>query len=140
LDVGLVVQDSTRKVSRRTEAVYRLVAPRIVIDRKQRSPAYREALSRSGDAFLRLAARDHRAAVERGDVALDGPRRSLMVRRRNVRLDRHGLARLNQLLDDLYEFLEASQSSDECETYAVTTVLTRLGGGERSGGIERGPS
>ncbi|MGB2986468.1 MAG: helix-turn-helix domain-containing protein [Phycisphaerae bacterium] len=129
VDVGLVVLDSTRKVTRRTEAVYRLMAPRLVVDRKQRSRPYKEALCRSCEAFLRLTARDHRSAVERGDFAMEGMLRNLMVRRHTARLTRDGLRQLNQLLDRVGNLLDEQDNEDLSNTYAVTIVLSQLAGG-----------
>ena len=124
--VGLVVLDGRRKAGRRQEAVYRLVAPRLVADRKQRSIAYKDALARSCDAFMRLASRDHRAAIDRGFLALDGPRRNLSVRRRTARLSPTDLARLNRLIDRAFDLLEKRDQTDGGERCGLTVVLTPL--------------
>lgn len=124
--VDLVVLEERRKANRREEAVYRLVAPRLVVDRKQRSPAYKEALARSCDAFLRLAARDHRAAVERGSLALHGTRRNLAVRRCTARLSENDLGRLNRLIDQAFDLLEKRDRPQRDERYGLTVVLTPL--------------
>ncbi|UCE61655.1 MAG: helix-turn-helix transcriptional regulator [Phycisphaerales bacterium] len=126
LSVGLVLVDSKRKANRRAEAVYRLVASHVMVDRKQRSRAYREALCRSCESFLRLAAREHRAAVERGDLAGEADLRSLMIRRHTGHLTRDGLRRLNRLLAQMEELLDKSESVRSSETYALTVVLTPL--------------
>ena len=123
--VGLVLHDSDRRANRRTEAVYKLVAPRLTIDRKQRSSAYKEALCRSCETLLRLAGRDHRAAVFRGDFALEGPDRSLLVRRCSARLTRRGLAEVNRLLDRVVELLGEQDDTDSSDAYAVTIAFSR---------------
>jgi DNA-binding MarR family transcriptional regulator len=126
LDVGLVVQDTTRHTGRRAEAVYGLVAPRLIADRNQTSPAHKEALCRSCEAFLRLAARDHRAAVERGDLVFEGPQRNLMVRRQAVKLRPQALKKANRLLDRVAAELDRLSDPEAPDTHAVTVVLTRL--------------
>ena len=106
--------------------MYRLVAPRLMVDRKQRSSAYKDALARSCDAFMRLASRDHRAAVDRGSLALDGLRRNLMVRRRTARLSPTDLGRLNRLIDEAFDLLEKRDQPEGSERYGLTVVLTPL--------------
>lgn len=127
LDVGLLVHESTRSTGRRCEAVYRLVALRLLADRKQRSSAFKEALCRSCEAFLRLTARDHRAAVDRGDFVFEGPSRNLAVRRHTASLSREGLRKLNRLLDRIAEVLDGHDDATTGDAYVVTLVLTRLG-------------
>jgi len=126
LCVGLVVMDSTRRVSRRWEVVYRLVAPHLAIDRKRPSPAYKEALCRSCEAFLRLAAREHRVAVERGDLETEGDLHGLMVRRHTGRLGRGDLKKLNRLLAQVEGLFDKQRGGDQGGTYAVTCVINPL--------------
>ena len=129
VDVGIVLQRGKRKVGRRSEAVYRLVAPRLVIDPKQRSRAYLEALTGTCAAVLRLAERNYRTSVDRGGFTLSGAKRSLLVRRCTARLDRAGLTELNQLLDRVADLLEEHEDSKSSDTYALTIVLTQLADG-----------
>ena len=82
-------------------------------------------------AILRLAERNYRASVDRGGFALDGPQRSLMIRRYAPRLDRAGLAQLNRLLDRTAELHDGHDGQDEGkggDVYAVTIVLSQLSG------------
>jgi DNA-binding transcriptional ArsR family regulator len=126
VDVGLVVLEGKRKVGRRAEAVYRMIAMRLVLDTKQRSKAYIDAMAGTCSAMLRLAERNYRAAVDRGGFALDGPQRSLMVRRYAPRLDRAGLAQLNRLLDRVAEMYDEQYAATGGDPYAVTIVLSQL--------------
>jgi DNA-binding transcriptional ArsR family regulator len=123
VDVGLVVSREKRRVGRRAEAVYQLVAPRLIIDPKQRTAAYADALAGTCAALLRLTARNYRAAIDRGDFVLDGARRNLMVRRCIARLDRAGLARLNRYLEGIGDLAEKREAG---QTIALTVVLTQL--------------
>ena len=82
-------------------------------------------------AILRLAERNYRASVDRRGFALDGPQRSLMIRRYAPRLDRAGLAQLNRLLDRIAELHDGHDGQDEDKggnVYAVTIVLSQLSG------------
>ncbi len=121
---GLVLLQSTRKVNRRREAVYKVVAPRLIADRKKRSLAYKEALARTGEVFLRLAAREHRAAVECGDVPVEGPRRVLSLRRHSARLTPASLERLNRHLDHIFDLLDKCDDPKADGTFAVTVALS----------------
>ena len=124
--VGLVLLDHQRPGKRRPEAVYRLAAPRLVVDRKQRSPAYLQALADSCATLLRLTERNYRAAVDRGEFVLAGPSRNLMVRRHTVRLSREGLAWLNESLSQLAKGLDERKHNAKDDAYGLTIVLTRL--------------
>ena len=128
VDVGLVVLEGKRKVGRRAEAIYRRIATRFILDTKQRSKTYIDAMAGTCSAMLRLAERNYRASVDRGGFALDGPERSLMVRRYAMRLDRAGLAQLNRRLDHVAELHEGQAASRGGDPYAVTIVLSQLSG------------
>ena len=134
VNVGIVVFKEKRKVRRRAEAVYQLAARRLVIDPRQRSKEYIEALAGTCSAVLRLADRNYRAAIDRGGFALDGPRRSLMVRHYTLRLNRAGLSRLNRLLDGVAEMYDGQDGAEGDDPYSVTIVLSQLqsGAGDRS--------
>jgi DNA-binding transcriptional ArsR family regulator len=123
-DVGLVVVDAKRKVNRRTETVYRLIAPRLVIDRKQRSPAYLEALAGTCAALLRLTERNYRAALKRGGLTLEGPGRGLLVRRGTGSLTQRQLGQLNRLLDRAVDLFGTKRVTETDGNYALTIVLT----------------
>ena len=124
--VGLVVVDHERKAARRSEAVYRLVAPRLMVDPKRRSAEFLSALAGTCATLLRQTEREHRAAVGRGGLALAGSGRNIMVRRGTVRLNRAGLAALNRALDGVLGVLEKHRDTRAGDPYAVTLVLTPL--------------
>ena len=126
VEVGIVVLKEKRKVRRRTEAVYQLAAPRLVIDPKQRSDEYLEALAGTCSALLRLAERNYRATVNQGGFSLEGPQRSLMVRHYTLRLSRAGLAELNRLLDRVAGMYGWQEGAKEGNPYSVTIVLSKL--------------
>ena len=128
VDVGLVVLEGKRKVGRRAEAVYRIIATRLVLDTKQRSKAYIDAMAGTCSAMLRLAERSYRAAIDRGGFTLDGPQRSLMVRRHATRLDRAGLAQLNRRLDRVAELFDGQDEAKGGDSHALTIVLSQLSG------------
>jgi hypothetical protein len=128
VDVGLVVRQGKRKVGRRTEAVYQRIATRFILDTKQRSKAYIDAMAGTCSAMPRLAERNYRASVDRGGFTLEGPERSLMIRRYAMRLDKAGLARLNRRLDRVAELHDRQDESKGGDPYAVTIVLSQVSG------------
>jgi DNA-binding transcriptional ArsR family regulator len=126
VEVGIVELKEKRKVRRRMEAMYQLAAPRLVIDPKQRSDEFTDALAGACSAVLRLAERNYRAAVNHGGLTLEGPRRNLMVRHHLLRLDRAGLAQLNRLLDRVAEMYDGPDEVKGNAPYSVTVVLSQL--------------
>jgi hypothetical protein len=85
-----------------------------------------EALAGACSAVLRLAERNYRAAVDRGGFALDGPKRSLMVRHYTLRLNRARLAELNRLLDRVADMYDRQDEAKGDDPYSVTIVLSQL--------------
>jgi DNA-binding transcriptional ArsR family regulator len=124
--VGLVVVRGTRPTRRRDETVFGLVAPRLIVDAAQRSPAYAAALVGSTAAILRLAARNYAAAVRAGRFKLAVPRRNLLARRAAVRLTADGLRHVNRLLDALFSALERLDARGRGERHAITAALSPL--------------
>ncbi|HNQ21536.1 MAG TPA: helix-turn-helix domain-containing protein [Phycisphaerae bacterium] len=120
--VGLLVEHSRRKCRRRMETVYALVAPRLLLDREQRSPAYLKAVADSCAALLRSSARDHRKAL----LGSDGFRDDLWLRRYAAVLDRRGLRRLQRLLRPIDALMHAPPARRRGETYTLTCILAPL--------------
>lgn len=131
---GIVVKAGTRRARRRNEAVYRLVAPRLVLTRRKRGERFRHALARSYEALLRAAARDCRRALSVDDVATDGPARRLMVHRYNVRLRRVDVVRLNRLLDEVGRLMQASDCTTGGDAMAVTVAMSPAPGARSTDG------
>jgi len=123
--VGIVVEDDTRRVGRRTETVYRLSAPRIRIDAGKRTRRYTEAMARACSSLLRVAERHYRSALARGGFTLDGESRDLAARQYNLRLDRKGLAEVNALIDRLTKLKTGQEEATSGDVYAVTLVLSK---------------
>ena len=124
LKAGLVVLAEKRRAGRRWEAVYRLAAPRLMIDRRQESKAFKEALARSCAAALRAAARDYRAALEHPDVDRKDAARGLILRRHAARLSARDLERLHVYLAKIAELFEQNRPIRDGREYGLTLVLT----------------
>ena len=122
--VGLVKQSGRRRAKRRPEAIYELIAPRLVIDPKRRTPAYREALADSCAALMRLTDRNYRAALEQGNITLSGDHQNLSTRYCTARLNSPALAKLNRLLQQVVKHLDDHDDPEQPDTYAVTLVVT----------------
>src|SRR5207248_11103256 len=86
LRAGVLVQTDTRKVGKRTEAVYALAAPRVGGALHPASPASREDVTRAAAAVLRLAGREFTAAVRSGRVGCAGNVRNALLQPQKARL------------------------------------------------------
>jgi predicted transcriptional regulator len=126
--VGLVLLDHKRKAARRSEAVYRLVAPRLVVESKQRSAKYAEALADTCATLLRQTERSYRAAAARSGLKVAGAARNVMVRRVTMRLNRKGLLAVNRALADLMVVLDKYKDAKPGDPHAITLVFTPLVG------------
>jgi len=125
-EVGIVEVAGERRVRTGFEAVYRLVAPEIRIDPKERSRPYLHALARCCAAMLRQTSRDYRRSIEGGGAVLEGESRDVALRRHTVRLDPEGLAKLNSLLEEIPHVLREHESTNGGQSFALTFVLTPL--------------
>ncbi|MFH1748446.1 MAG: helix-turn-helix domain-containing protein [Planctomycetota bacterium] len=131
---GLVVLHSKRKHKRRHEAVYALAAPRLTLDRTQRSRRYLDAVAKTCETLLRATARDYRAALRAaGDLAVCPPG-TLSVRRLVAALDRAGLRRLNDLLRQIDDLFERHQARLRDPVQSLTIALVPLRKGRASAG------
>ena len=120
---GLVVEHSRRRHKRRYEAVYALAAPRLKLDRTQRSRRYVDSVIRACELMLRATSRDYRAALyDAGDLATYPPE-MLSVRRLVAALDREGLRRLNQLMREIGGLFGHYQAHPGDQVQALTMVL-----------------
>lgn len=124
--VGLLVIASRRRSGRRWEAIYRLVAPRLKIDRRQRSKAFIKACADLCAATLRAAARDYRSALEDGSSAAEGPSPNLVIRRHVAHLDAPGLRRLNKHLAAIADLFEEAGRFGTGELIGLTVVITPI--------------
>jgi DNA-binding PadR family transcriptional regulator len=125
-EVGLLVEDSSRKGKRRSETVYRLVRPRIEMVYDPRVEGSAESIARCAASMLRMTERDAKAALDRGDIIDDGPARNYHVGRGKVRLTEKGLERLNRIISQMEELLHREGKKKQGDTYAITMALIRL--------------
>lgn len=124
--LGLLVESATRPAGKRTESLYRLVAPRIEVDRANRSASYLSALADVARTVLRAAERHHLRALEYERKAGPGPRRATDLRQWTVRLSEPAAKRYRELLDGLDDFFNENNDPGATAAYSVTTVLSRL--------------
>ena len=121
---GLVRSVARRTRSGRPEAVYRTVKPRVQLEYEPHDAANRRGVSAVVASMLRLANRDFRRSLERGEVVVSGPERELWAWRKVGRLSRAELARLNRRMQDMANAVSAPRG--EGRLYAVTVILTPL--------------
>jgi len=122
--VGLLRPVEQIKGRFRSETLFEAVAPKIVLDRDNRSSGYLAAVRDVYRAALRAAERDleNALAAERKGK---GPRRNAMLRQFNVRLSAADLKRLESMLDQISDFLAEHEHSATCDQVSLTVVLSK---------------
>ncbi len=126
LKAGLVVETSRRKVGRRSEAVYGLVAPRIGGALDSASPRGKAAVIRAGTAAVRLAAREFAAAIEADAVSCTDGLPNTRTSRQRTWLTDDGLRRLHRLLSQIERLLANENERKQGRLHSLTIVLTPL--------------
>lgn len=130
VDIGVVErrddESSGRSGPGRNGAVFGVAARAVMMELDMTSRRSRETWAGSVAAVLRLAERDVRAALEKGDVRTEGVRRNLLARRLKARLTDKELRRVNALQDELQALLSANADSTKGRLYATTCVMTPL--------------
>lgn len=124
--VGLVLPSGRGRGQRRSEALYRTVAPELSAVYDPGSPSNVKNVSRAIASMLRLGTRDFRSALSSRDVAVSGPRRELWASRETGWLDAGRIARLNRLLREIARILQASHARPGKRLFAVTYLLVPL--------------
>jgi DNA-binding transcriptional ArsR family regulator len=124
---GLVVLHSRRKGRRRPEAVYAVAAPRLLLDRTQRSRPYLDAVAKAGEARLRASARDYRAALAAVDLLAEYSPATLSVRRLVGSLDQQGLLHLSDLLNQIDALFHKYEARHDKPLQSLTIALVPVG-------------
>ena len=123
-EAGIAVEIDKRRGGSRPEAVYELVAERIMIDRSESSGPFLAALADLQRATLRTAEKELEAALKARDRKDAGEAPALL--RLASRLKPHDAARAMKMLHELVEFLARSDDPDAGDTYSLTAAFTRL--------------
>ena len=118
--VRLVRTHSQRRSGARTEAIYALVARKLVVDHLSERRDYRNALGKLRTACLRLAERSVRDSIETGN------RDTQHFGQQCVRLRPRAAKRLKALLDEAAQLAIDNGDPDAGEVFLVTTVMTPL--------------
>ncbi len=126
LGAGLVVEGEMRRVGKRMERVYGLVADRIRVDPQVRSGPFLDALGTVFSAALRSSERDLSQALEWEKQQKGGFRDDSGLRKWIVHLRQDSLEELRAKLDDLDTFLKASNDSENGEAFSVLTAFSRV--------------
>lgn len=121
---GLVRRAGYRFRSDRREALYRTVAPELMLQYKPEEPANRNAVRAIVGSMLRLGIRDFGRALQKGNVVVAGAHREIWALRRTGRLSLGQIPRVNRLIERLR--LAMTSPSGRGRLYAVTVVLTPL--------------
>jgi DNA-binding transcriptional ArsR family regulator len=121
---GIAKEKGKREVGTRSESVYSLVAPRIVIDRRERSKAFLAALGDLQRATLRTAERELAGNLTtRGNKAPDD---CTSLLRLTTRLRPRDAAQVAEMLHKVAEFMTEKDDSEAGEPYSLTAAFTRV--------------
>ncbi len=118
--VGILEQVGSRIVSGREEAMYQLKGKRLRIDPNQSSPRFIKARAKGCGALLRFAQRAFVRAIERKSKRPLLPRHGLRIGQVTVRLSAANLAKLNERLDSLEDFLAETDEPGGKNMYVIT--------------------
>ncbi|HZP23745.1 MAG TPA: helix-turn-helix domain-containing protein [Terriglobales bacterium] len=121
---GLVEQAGHRSRGRRKEALYRTIAPELMLDYQPNTASHRAAITAIVTAMLRLGIRDFGRALGRGDVITSGDHRELWALRRTGRLSMTQIAGVNRAIKRLNR--STTKHGGRGRLYAVTVLLTPL--------------
>lgn len=124
VDCGLVEEMGERRTGRRTERLYRLVAPRLRIAGDLDDPEFRDALAEACRSVTRATERDYCRSLELGNARLHGKGRNLALHHFHVHLkpaDRH---RMVQLLEELTAFVIEHNDPEGGELHSFTSALS----------------
>ncbi len=119
---GLVDEVGTRAGTTRREALYRLVADRLFVDRKNCSRAYREVLKKSARGVSHFANRLLQSAFDHPDCEMSGAAANFQLRQRSARLSRARLRQLAEMLAEVDRFLLTNNDPRQPTSYVVTTT------------------
>lgn len=131
---GIVRRVGTEQVGPRMQAVYSIVAKdvRLPIDRSDAKSS--KQLSRVTASVLRTAERGVAAALKRGGLKQTGPERDLWCRIHTGKVDPKRLARLNALLQQIEEEMDAGRHGGEGTTMSLVMTLWPATRGRRYDG------
>lgn len=121
---GLVQRVGYRFRSKRREALYRTVAPELMLQYKPEELANRNGVRAIVGSMLRLGIRDFGRALQKGNVVVTGAHREIWALRRTGRLSWGQIPRINRLIQNLRAAI--ASPSGRGRLYAVTVVLTPL--------------
>lgn len=121
---GIAKEKGKQKAGGRREAVFSLVAPRIMIDRRETSRTFLSALGDLQRATLRTAERELAGSLAARGRSNDDDSTSLL--RLTSRLKPRDAARVTEMLHEVVEFLTEKDDPESGEPYSLTAALVRL--------------
>lgn len=123
VDAGLVLETGTRPAGRRSERLFRLVAPTLRIAGDPERPAFRAALASTCRSVTRAAERDYTRALDAGLGRLRGATRNLCLQHFHVHLTPDKRRRLVQMLEDLTAFVLDHNDPARGDLHSITALL-----------------
>jgi len=133
LEAGILREAGSRPKGKRFETLYAVTDDMVRLEVEPDDPIAVEHALKAVRSGLRMAERDVGAAIERDDLAHEGPERNLVTMRVHVRASRRLLAAINEHLFAIEDLLRAASEnppdeSDDDQFLSLTTVLAPLTG------------
>ena len=122
--VGLVLSAGARTVNGRAEALFRAVAPEMILQYKLGKKGNGNEINPIIASMLRLGTRDFKRSFRTGKASVSGQRRELWALRMTGWLSPGQIAEVNSHIRKLMEIAGASRHGEKL--YAFTVLLTPL--------------
>jgi DNA-binding transcriptional ArsR family regulator len=122
--VGLVLSAGVRTVNGRTEALFRAVAPEMILQYKLGKNGNGNEINPIISSMLRLGTRDFKRSFRTGEASVSGPRRELWALRKTAWLSRDQILEVNRCIHRLIRL--TSTTGRKGRLYAITVLLTPL--------------
>jgi len=122
--VGLMLSAGARTTNGRSEALFRAVAPEMVLQYKLGKNGNGNEINPIIASMLRLGTRDFKRSFRTGEASVFGPRRELWALRKTAWLARDQIVEVNRCIQRLIRL--TSTTGRMGRLYAVTVLLTPL--------------
>ena len=122
--VGLVLSAGVRTVNGRTEALFRAVAPEMILQYKLGKNGNGNEINPIISSMLRLGTRDFKRSFRTGEASVSGPRRELWALRKTAWLSPDQIVEVNRCIHRLIRL--TSTTGRKGRLYAITVLLTPL--------------
>jgi len=122
--VGLVLSAGHRTVNGRPEALFRTIAPEMILQYKLGKNGNGNQINPIVASMLRLGTRDFKRGFQTGEASVSGPQRELWALRKTAWLSPDQIVEVNRCVHKLVRL--TSTTGRKGRLYAITVLLTPL--------------